>query len=59
MIEKAEKATRFPKGWDEIRVQRLLRHYTSQTEEQAMEEDETDLKDKSLMKPQNWNHGSN
>ena len=49
----------FSKGWDEIRVQRLLRHFTFQTEEQAIEEDEADLKEKSLTKPHNWNQGSN
>ena len=40
-------ATRFPKGWDEERVQRLLQHYTSQTEEEAVAEDEAVLKDTS------------
>ena len=32
--------TRFPDDWDEDRVQRLLAHYESQTEEEAVEEDE-------------------
>ena len=40
-------ASRFPKGWDEKRVQRLLRHYTSQTEDDAVAEDEAVLKDPS------------
>ena len=32
--------TRFPDGWNEERVQRLLQHYESQTEEEAVAEDE-------------------
>jgi hypothetical protein len=31
---------RFPKGWDEARVRRVLRHYESQTDEEAVAEDE-------------------
>ena len=44
--------TRFPKGWDEERVQRLLQHYKSQTEEEAVAEDEAVLEDttQTLMK---------
>lgn len=38
---------RFPKGWDEERVQRLLHYYTSQTEEEAVAEDEAVLEDTS------------
>lgn len=34
------KASRFPKGWDEKKVKRVLRHYERQTPEQAMAEDE-------------------
>lgn len=30
----------FPKGWDEVRVQRVLEHYERQTEEEAVAEDE-------------------
>ena len=30
----------FPAGWDEERVARVLRHYESQTEEEAVAEDE-------------------
>ena len=30
----------FPPGWDEQRVRRVLAHYESQTEEQAVAEDE-------------------
>ena len=33
-------ATEFPDGWNEPRVQRLLRHYTTQTETEAVAEDE-------------------
>ena len=36
----------FPPGWDEARVRRLLEHYESQTEEQAVAEDEESLADK-------------
>ncbi|MGE0451921.1 MAG: hypothetical protein AB7O37_08030 [Vicinamibacteria bacterium] len=31
---------RFPPGWDEERVQRLLAHYESQSEHEAVAEDE-------------------
>jgi hypothetical protein len=31
---------RFPPGWDEERVRRVLAHYESQTEEEAVAEDE-------------------
>lgn len=34
---------KFPPGWDEKRVQRVLAHYEQQTEEQAVAEDETVL----------------
>ena len=37
--------TRFPAGWNEERVQRLLQHYESQTEEEAVAEDEAVLED--------------
>jgi hypothetical protein len=33
------KQSRFPKGWDEDRVKRVLAHYESQSEEEAMAED--------------------
>ena len=36
---------RFPKGWDEEHVQCLLEHYASQTEEEAVAEDEAVLED--------------
>jgi len=35
-----KKATSFPPGWDEARVRRVLPHYESQTDEQAVAEDE-------------------
>ena len=31
---------RFPPGWDEDRVQRVLAHYEQQSEEEAVAEDE-------------------
>jgi len=35
-----KKRNRFPKGWDEARVREVLDHYESQTEEEALAEDE-------------------
>lgn len=32
--------SRFPEGWDEARVQRVLAHYEAQTEPEAVAEDE-------------------
>ena len=32
--------SRFPEGWDEARVQRVLAHYEAQTEAEAVTEDE-------------------
>ncbi len=34
------KRSRFPAGWDEARVRRVLRHYEQQTEAEAVAEDE-------------------
>ena len=34
------KRSKFPEGWDDARVKRVLEHYESQTEEQAVAEDE-------------------
>ncbi len=34
------KQSRFPPGWNEDRVLRVLRHYEEQTEEEAVAEDE-------------------
>lgn len=36
---------RFPPGWDEERVRRVLAHYEQQTEEEAVAEDEAALED--------------
>ena len=34
------KRNRFPAGWNEARVQRVLKHYEQQTENEAVAEDE-------------------
>ena len=34
------KAKKFPKGWNEERVRQVLAHYESQSEEEAVAEDE-------------------
>jgi len=34
------KQSKFPPGWDEERVRRVLEHYESQTDEEAVAEDE-------------------
>jgi hypothetical protein len=34
------KQSKFPPGWDEERVAKVLAHYQSQTEEEAVAEDE-------------------
>ena len=35
-----KKAPRFPKGWDANRVRQVLAHYESQSEDEAVAEDE-------------------
>ena len=35
-----KKLNRFPKGWNEARVHEVLEHYESETEEEAVAEDE-------------------
>jgi len=35
-----KKQNQFPKGWSEARVQAVLEHYETQTEEEAVAEDE-------------------
>ncbi len=35
-----QKANRFPEGWDEERVQDVLSHYLSQSQDDAVAEDE-------------------
>ena len=39
------KKLKFPTGWDEQRVRRVLKHYEQQTEEQAVAEDEAAYED--------------
>ena len=41
------KKSRFPGGWDEDRVKRVLSHYESQSEEEAVAEDEAAWEDSS------------
>ena len=45
------KRNRFPAGWNEDRVQRLLAHYEGQTEDEAVAEDEAAfrLRDQTVM----------
>ena len=43
--EKMKNTTNFPPGWDEARVQRVLQHYGSLTEEEAVAEDEAAFED--------------
>ena len=35
-----KRQSQFPPGWDEARVRRVLEHYESQTDEEAVAEDE-------------------
>ena len=37
---------RFPDGWDEERVRDVIQHYESQTEDEALAEDEAAFEDK-------------
>ncbi len=39
------KTNNFPHGWDKERVQRVLRHYESQNENEAVAEDEAAFED--------------
>jgi hypothetical protein len=41
------KQSRFPPGWDEERVREVLAHYETQTEEEAVAEDEAAFEDSS------------
>jgi hypothetical protein len=34
---------KFPEGWDENRVQRVIAHYEKQTEDEALAKDEADV----------------
>ncbi len=40
------KQSKFPPGWDETRVRRVLAHYEEQSEEEAVAEDEAAMEDK-------------
>ena len=40
------KRTKFPEGWDDARVKRVLEHYETQSEEQAVAEDEAAIEQK-------------
>ena len=40
-----KKQSKFPPGWDEERVLRLLKHYEEQSEEEAVAEDEAAFED--------------
>jgi len=39
---------RFPEGWDEKKVKKVLSHYEKQTEDEAVEEDELAFKNRNL-----------
>jgi len=39
------KQSKFPRGWDEERVRRVLAHYDEQTEAEAVAEDEASFED--------------
>jgi len=39
------KKSKFPRGWDEERVRRVLAHYEQQTEAEAVAEDEASFED--------------
>jgi hypothetical protein len=45
------KQSRFPIGWDEARVKRVIDHYESQSEAEAVAEDESalELQDQTIM----------
>ncbi len=38
--------SRFPEGWDEERVRKVLKHYQDQTEEDAVAEDKAGYEDR-------------
>ena len=40
------KQSKFPRGWDEERVRRVLAHYEQQTKEEAVAEDEASFEDR-------------
>lgn len=49
------KRTKFPDGWDESRVRRVLEHYEAQSEDEAVAEDEAafEQRDQTLMEVPN------
>jgi len=40
------KLSKYPPGWDEERVRRVIAHYEEQTEDEAVTEDEATFEDK-------------
>ena len=44
-----KKKSRFPLGWDEKRVRKVMDHYENQTDEEAVAEDEAALADCTLI----------
>ena len=42
--------SKYPPGWDESRVRRVLEHYETQTDEEAVAEDEATWEDTSYTK---------
>ena len=49
------KQSKFPEGWDEARVRRVLDHYEGQSEEEAVAEDEAafEQRDQTVMEVPN------
>jgi hypothetical protein len=45
MKKEAMKQSKFPPGWNSERVKRVLAHYESQSEEEAVAEDEAAFED--------------
>jgi len=43
------KQNKFPPGWDEQRVRRVLEHYESQSDEEAVAEDEAGVSTSTVM----------
>ena len=43
------KPSKFPPGWDEQRVRRVLEHYESQSDEEAVAEDEAGVSVSTVM----------
>lgn len=47
-LSKKNMKSKFPKGWDEKRVRKILAHYEKQTEEEAVPEDEAAFKKRTM-----------